>query len=151
MSEMSEERRFYVPPGGPPAPDPRNSEIYAIMGEENIFKMLADFYQELGASSISYMFPEDLVLASERSAAFFVSVLGGPPLYQQKYGPPMMRKRHMPFVIDENARQVWLACFKKTLIGADEKYKFPMDHMDSFWYFLDSFSGWMVNANSDKS
>lgn len=146
---MSEKRHIYVPPEGPPAADLRNLEIYAKMGEDNIFKMLADFYKELEHSSIRSMFPEDMALASQKSAAFFVFLLGGPPLYQQKYGPPMMRKRHMPFAIDEQARQVWLACFQKTLKEADKKYHFPMEHMESFWQFLEKFSSWMVNTKTN--
>jgi hemoglobin len=143
---MTQERQFYIPPGGPPqgvSPDPR---IFAHMGEENIFKMIEDFYLELEKSSIRSLFPENMKEASRRSAAFFVFLLGGPPLYQQQFGPPMMRKRHLPFRIDEPARQVWLACFKKTLQDADKKYGFPMEHAENFWRFLDQFSAWMVNT-----
>lgn len=142
----AEERRFYVPPGGPPqgiTPDPL---IYQQMGEDQIFKMLEDFYLELEKSSIRSMFPQDMREASRRSAAFFVFILGGPPMYQQLYGPPMMRRRHMPFVIDEEARQVWLSCFRTVLREADKKYHFPMECMEGFWRFLDQFSVWMVNA-----
>jgi hemoglobin len=83
--------------------------------------------------------------ASKKSAAFFVTVLGGPPLYFEKYGPPRMRARHLPFEIDEHARQVWLGCFERTLDGADVKYQFPKQYMESFKDFLKNFSAWMVN------
>jgi len=115
------------------------------MGEENIFRMMSDFYKELEKSPIRRFFPSDMEEASKKSAAFFVTVLGGPPLYFEKYGPPRMRARHLPFEIDEGARQVWLACFEKTLEGADTKYQFPMEYMESFTQFLKSFSAWMVN------
>ena len=140
------ERIIYTPSGGPsqgPGPDP---EIYQRMGEENIFKMMSDFYEELEKSPIRHMFPSDMKAASEKSAAFFVTVLGGPPLYIQRYGPPRMRARHLPFVIDEPARQVWLACFHKTLEQAAEKYQFPQEHLQGFKDFLESFSAWMVNS-----
>lgn len=142
----TEERKFYVPPGGPPQdinPDP---QIYQRMGEDQIYKMLEDFYLELEKSSIRHMFPQDMREASRRSAAFFVFIMGGPPIYQQLYGPPMMRRRHMPFLIDEEARQVWLSCFRNILHDADKKYHFPMEYMDGFWRFLDQFSAWMVNT-----
>lgn len=138
--------QFYVPPGGPPQGITPNPEIFAIMGQERIFKMLEDFYLELEKSSIRHLFPQDMVEASKKSAAFFVFILGGPPLYHQQFGPPMMRKRHMPFAIDENARQVWLSCFRVVLQDADKKYGFPMQHMEGFWHFLEQFSGWMVNT-----
>ena len=115
------------------------------MGEANIFKMMSDFYKELEKSEIRNLFPEDMEEASKKSAMFFVTVLGGPPLYFQKFGPPRMRARHLPFEIDEQARQVWLACFERTLEDADKKYNFPMQYMPSFKDFLQNFSAWMVN------
>jgi hemoglobin len=140
------DRPIYVPPSGPPQSGP-SRDIYALMGEENIFKMLADFYQELGKSSIASMFPADLTEASQKSAKFFVQVLGGPPLYVIDHGPPRMRARHIPFEIDEAARQVWLSCFMKVLENADKNYNFPMQHMVGFKDFLEGFSAWMVNKS----
>ena len=140
------ERPIYIPPGGPPrvaAPDPA---IYEVMGEANIFAMLEDFYRELELSSLRAMFPPNMVKASQKSAAFFVGLLGGPPLYHERYGNPMMRARHMPFVIDEAARQEWLACFNRVLDHAPEKYNFPPEHLPGFRAFLEGFSGWMVNT-----
>lgn len=144
---MSQERHIFVPPEGPPQNVQPNPAIYALMGEDNIFKMLEDFYRELEHSEIRHLFPEDMVAASKKSVMFFVFIMGGPPLYQQVHGAPMMRRRHMPFVIDEHARQVWLSCFKKVLANADTAYAFPMQHIDSFWNFLDKFSRWMVNTD----
>ena len=139
------ERIIYTPPGGPPPGPGPNSEIYRTMGEDNIFKMMSDFYKELDKSEVRRLFPADMEEASKKSAAFFVTLLGGPPLYLQKYGPPRMRARHIPFEIDETARRVWLGCFEKTLEGADVKYQFPRQHLEGFKDFLKSFSAWMVN------
>jgi hemoglobin len=138
-------RVIYTPPSGPPQGPGPDSGIYKIMGEENIFRMMSDFYKELEKSEVRHLFPADMEEASRKSAAFFVTVLGGPPMYFEKYGPPRMRARHLPFEIDEHARQVWLGCFEKTLEGADLKYQFPMEYMPGFKEFLRSFSGWMVN------
>jgi hemoglobin len=115
------------------------------MGQANIFKMMFDFYKELEKSEIRHLFPPDMEQASRKSALFFVTLLGGPPLYFEKFGPPRMRARHLPFVIDEQARQVWLGCFEKVLDGADVKYQFPAQHVQGFKDFLKSFSAWMVN------
>jgi hemoglobin len=140
------DRIIYTPPGGPPQGPGPNSAIYRIMGEANIFRMMADFYRELEKSEVRPLFPADMEQASKKSAEFFVTLLGGPPLYMQKYGPPRMRARHIPFEIDERARQIWLSCFDRVLEGADVKYQFPMEHMQSFKDFLKSFSAWMVNT-----
>jgi hemoglobin len=138
------ERNIYTPPGGPPQTGP-SREIYALMGEENIFKMLSDFYRELEKSPIRHLFPPDMQEASQKSAKFFVQVLGGPPLYVIDHGPPRMRARHLPFEIDETARQIWFGCFMKTLEKAEEKYRFPSQYLQGFKDFLQDFSSWMVN------
>jgi hemoglobin len=134
-------------PSDIPAP---SREIYALMGEDNIFRMLEDFYRELEQSAIRGLFPADMVAASRKSAAFFVGLLGGPPLYQQRYGQPAMRARHMPFRIDKPARDEWLACFERVLEGAVEKYHFPPHHLEGFRDFLRGFSMWMVNTAPDE-
>ncbi|MBA2728963.1 MAG: hypothetical protein H0U49_12430, partial [Parachlamydiaceae bacterium] len=61
-------------------------------------------------------------------------------------GSPMMRQRHMPFRIDEEARQVWLSSFRKVLDGHEDIYSFPIEYRDEFWEFLEKFSAWMVNT-----
>lgn len=136
---------FYVPPGGPPRVAPPSREIYAAMGEAGIWQMITDFYAELAQSAIRDMFPRELDESVNRSAAFFVGLLGGPPLYHQRYGNPMMRARHMPFAINEAARQEWLACFERVLADATARYGFPAEHLPGFHHFLVAFSGWMVN------
>jgi hemoglobin len=139
-------RTIYVPPGGPPRVNPPSQEIYAVMGDDNIVQMLEDFYRELEGSWLRPMFADDMVAASRKSAAFFVGLLGGPPLYHQLYGNPAMRARHMPFPIDEAARQEWLRCFDVILADAPARYNFPAVHLAGFRAFLDGFSGWMVNT-----
>ena len=140
------ERAIYVPPGGPPRVNPPSQAIYAVMGDDNIVQMLEDFYRELEGSWLRPMFADDMVAASRKSAAFFIGLLGGPPLYHQLYGNPAMRARHMPFPIDEAARQEWLRCFDVVLADAPARYNFPAEHLVGFRAFLDGFSGWMVNT-----
>lgn len=128
-------------------------EIYAAMGDENITRMIQDFYVELERSSIRNMFPADMRQAAEKSAAFFIGLLGGPPLYQQRYAiacdcrNPMMRARHLPFPINQQARDEWLACFERVLEHATERYNFPPQHLDGFREFLRGFSLWMMNSD----
>jgi hemoglobin len=138
-------RVFYTPPGGPPQGPGPSPEIYRNMGEANIFNMMLDFYKELEKSEIRHLFPPDMEQASKKSAAFFVGLLGGPPLYVQQYGSPRMRARHLPFEIDEPARRIWLRCFDRVLEDAETKYNFPPQHLKGFKDFLQSFSAWMVN------
>ena len=144
--EFVSNREFYIPPIDPRQIPPPSREIYAVMGERNIFLMLADFYAALEQSSIRALFPADMREASEKSAAFFVTLLGGPPLYQERYGNPMMRARHAKFIIDPAARQVWLDCFEAVLAEAPARYGFPAEQLEGFKEFLRGFSMWIVNT-----
>jgi hemoglobin len=143
---MQNPRDIYTPnvnPGSIPGP---SREIYAKMGGDNVYRMLEDFYGELGRSEIRELFPPDLVEASKRSAAFFVQLLGGPPEYNERFGNPRMRARHLPFRITTEARDEWLRCFERVLVDAPAKYAFPEEHLEGFKGFLRGFSMWMVNT-----
>ncbi|MBC7659529.1 MAG: hypothetical protein H7249_07445 [Chitinophagaceae bacterium] len=136
---------IYTPADGPRGTVAPYRGLYEIMGEDNIKTMLRDFYRKLGTSKIAGMFTGDLDKASERSALFFIGLMGGPPLYHQTYGPPRMRARHIPFRITEDFRQEWLRLFNEVLDDSD-RYQFPDAHLPEFRAFLEGFSSWMVNS-----
>lgn len=134
-------RRIYVPAEGPPRENPFYLGFYAEFGEENARNLVSIFYDEIAISPIKDMFPQDLSFSKVRTADFLIQVMGGPPYYSQKYGPPRMRARHFPFEIDEYARQVWLQCFATAMekLGLEERFKVIL------WKFVENFSKWMVN------
>ncbi|MEM1331293.1 MAG: hypothetical protein AAGG07_12105 [Planctomycetota bacterium] len=140
---------IWTPPTGPPANANVPRDVYERVGEEPIRDLLRDFYRRLAESPVAYLFPteaEELAEAAERSADFFVFLLGGPPLYQQRHGPPMMRARHMPFAIDLEARNAWMGCFVQALDASIERGGYPADRRDDLVNFLRGFSLWMVNV-----
>jgi len=139
-------RPIHTPLGPPPQGPPPSPAILAAMGEDGVARMLSDFYAQLEQSEIRALFPDDLQAAANRSACFFIQVLGGRPLYSQRYGPPRMRQKHEPFEIDAAARATWLAAFDRVLERAPAAYAFPPEQLPGFRAFLQSFSGWMVNA-----
>lgn len=138
-----------MPPIDPAAIAAPSREIYAAMGEAAIVRMIEDFYRELERSSLRPLFPADMMAAAQRSAAFFVGLLGGPPLYHQRHGNPMMRARHLPFRITPTARAEWLGCFECVLADAPARYGFPSEHLAGFRAFLRDFSMWMVNTQDE--
>lgn len=126
-----------------------NPAIYAAMGEDNIIAMVRAVYRNLAKSSIAEMFPSneaDLMAAADKSALFWITACGGPPLYQQKFGHPRMRARHLPFVITEARRQAWVEAWKPVLAVAPEQFNMPIEHRASFLAYIESFSTWMVNS-----
>ena len=53
--------------------------------------------------------------AREKLIKFLSGWLGGPQLYVEQYGHPMLRARHMPFPIAERERDEWLWCMRRAL------------------------------------
>lgn len=150
---MERTRPVFTPPSGPPQGPRPPATVLDALGIDGVFRLLEEFYIELGQSAVAHLFPTDpaeLHRASQRSAAFFVQLLGGPPLFSQHVGPPRMRARHIPFEIDEAARKEWLACFARVLDQAGERHGFPAADQKPFRAFLVSFSAWMVNVGPES-
>jgi len=145
---MSDPNNPYTPTMNPADIAGPSREIYARMGRENLYRMIEEFYRELGSSAIRSMFPDDLVASSKRSAAFFAQLTGGPQEYTERHGPPRMRARHLAFRITAQARAEWLACFERILQRAVKDFTFPAEHLEGFRQFLEKFSLWMVNTNN---
>ena len=146
---MNDQRTPYTPNMNPAEIAGPSREIYARMGRENLYRMFEEFYRELGASPIRSMFPQDLAASSRKSAAFFAQLTGGPQEYSERFGPPRMRARHLPFKITPQARAEWLSCFERILLRAVDDFAFPAEHLDGFRQFLQKFSLWMVNTADD--
>ena len=146
MTRPERTKPVHLPEGGPPQMELPPPAILEALGEEGVFALLAAFYVRLEDTELRSWFPEDMHEASEHSAAFFVQVMGGRPLFVERHGPPRMRLRHIPFEIDEHARRVWLDAFDATIDGLIEKGRFPGEHAEAFRAFLDGFSSWMVNV-----
>ncbi|MEM7630033.1 MAG: hypothetical protein AAF356_11535 [Planctomycetota bacterium] len=143
------DRDIYTPPAGPPQTDRIPPAVYEAMGADNIYAFSEAFYKRLGASTIAHLFPTTpggLKLASQKSGAMFIFLFGGPHEYQRRFGPPRLRMRHLPFVIDENARQEWLRCLRETLAEAPRLFSMPAEHVPAIDTFMTDFSAWMVNA-----
>ena len=119
--------------------------ILAFLGEIGIRQLVSDHYDLLAQSDIKELFPKNSVAleaAKERSADFFVQVMGGHPYYNENRGNPMMVKRHLPFKITADARKTWLNCYKELL----PKLNLPDNLLKSYWDYLNVFSAWMVNT-----
>ncbi len=135
---------IYTPPSGPPqgsAP-----LLFPKMGRETLYQLSAAVYRNIGESDIASMFPEGeaLLAASRKQAEFLIGILGGPPIYMEKYGHPRMRARHLPFEIDESARQTWLRCFREAL-GDGSEWRLSPEEAAALLNWLEAFSAWMVN------
>ncbi|MCP5022615.1 MAG: hypothetical protein GY930_12680 [bacterium] len=149
MSQPKRTRPIHTPPGGEPIGIKPNEAIIEAIGQEGVFRILANVYKRLETASIRPLFAADLDTASWRAASYFVEAMGGRHLYSDSYGRPLMRERHLPIEIDEAARVEWLDCFKAALRDDIRDYNFPAEHLESMETYSDLFSKWMVNVESE--
>lgn len=59
--------------------------------------------------------PDDIDDVKTRLHSFLSGWLGGPITYPERFGPPMMRRRHMGFPIGPKERDIWLKCARTAL------------------------------------
>jgi len=97
-------------------PQPSMSPFEAIGGTEAIRRIAEAFYPLVQAHPlIGPLFPENIDSVMEKQILFLTQFFGGPPLYSDKYGHPMMRARHMPFEITPQRVEAWLSCMKQAM------------------------------------
>ena len=66
------------------------------------------------------MYPaHDLEGAQQRLRDFLVGRFGGPPRYIEQRGHPRLRMRHLPFPIDQAARDRWMQLMANAVAEAD--------------------------------
>jgi hemoglobin len=89
---------------------------FQLIGEENLKKLVADFYNGIASDDIlRRMYPTHLAPAEERLFWFLQQYLGGPATYNEKRGLPQLRKRHFPFPVDQAARDRWILLMERAL------------------------------------
>jgi hemoglobin len=88
-------------------------------GADGVRLLVHRFYQIMDelpeAYGIRKLHPSDLVASEEKLFLFLSGWLGGPPLYVERFGHPMLRRRHLPFPIGESERDQWLLCMQMAL------------------------------------
>ena len=91
----------YIPGSRPDVKLP-STEMFSILGEEGIRKLVSDHYDILSQSSVKELFPQDetgLERAKKHSSDFFIQICGGPMYFSKNRGKPMLYKRHLPHKI----------------------------------------------------
>lgn len=88
-------------------------------GEQGIRELVERFYALMDelpeARGIRALHPPDLSHAKERLFMFLSGWLGGPPLYEERFGHPRLRQRHLPFAIGNTERDAWMLCMTRAL------------------------------------
>ncbi len=97
----------------------KRSPYLQLGGDAAVRKLVDRFYdlmdEDKDVDTVRAMHPDDLTESRNKLYEFLSGFLGGPPLYHQNRGHPKLRMRHLPFKIDEQARDQWLSCMHRAL------------------------------------
>ncbi len=95
------------------------SHYQRIGGEKKVRALVTRFYQLMDelpeVYGIRKLHAENLQSAQEKLYKFLSGWMGGPQLYVEQYGHPMLRRRHLPFAIGNTERDQWLLCMNQAL------------------------------------
>ncbi len=102
-----------------------DSSFLAAGGYEGIRKLVVDFYDYMAslpeARAICKMHPQDIESSRDKLTRFLCGWLGGPKLYQEKFGPIRIPMAHIHLPIGVAERDAWLLCMQKAL--EDQPYE----------------------------
>ena len=116
----------------------------AVGGEEFFVKLVDGFYVGIETDEVLRpMYVDQGLTESRRHLTLFLQQYwGGPSIYQAERGHPRLRMRHMPFVIDDDARDRWIYHMHASLsqIEMDEALR------DQLWTYLVSAAHSLVNT-----
>ena len=116
----------------------------AVGGEDFVVKLVDGFYAGIESDEVlrPMYVDQDLTQARRHLTLFLQQYWGGPAISQAERGHPRLRMRHMPFVIDDDARDRWIYHMHASLsqIEMDEALR------DQLWTYLVSAAHSLVNT-----
>lgn len=116
---------------------------YDVIGEKALYDMIDYFYFLVeNDQRINHLFPGDFKETSRKQKQFLTQFLGGPDLYTQEHGHPMLKKRHMAFRITTYERDAWL----ENMYKAINKAQFPAGVGEYLYERLCLTANHMVNS-----
>ena len=128
--------------------EPRHPQTpYDLVGGEPMVRRLVDRFYDLmdedpDFHGIRKLHPEMLEGSREKLFKFLMGWLGGPPLYEQEFGHPRLRARHLPYAIASAERDQWMTCMMQAMadVGLNEELRRRL--AQSFFQTAD----WMRNT-----
>ena len=96
------------------------TSLYDLLGGEAALRRLTRRMYELmatlpEAAAARAVHPPDLSGSEQKFFEFMSGWLGGPPLFVEKRGPPMLRRRHFVARIGAPEVKAWLLCFETAM------------------------------------
>jgi hemoglobin len=121
-------------------------ELFSAIGEDGFTRLIAAFYRQVPDDDIlGPMYKgRDLAAAEQRLRDFLIYRFGGPERYIAERGHPRLRMRHVPFAIDQAARDRWFRLMSRAL----EEAQLPPEAERVLRGFLESTATAMINRAS---
>jgi hemoglobin len=93
---------------------------FDAVGGANAVRTLIDRFYDLmdlepAFAGIRALHPSALDGSRDKLYWFLSGWLGGPDLYQQRFGHPRLRARHLPYEIGMAERDQWMACMGQAM------------------------------------
>lgn len=134
-------------------PPPTNiidsGKLFQELGEHGLAALVKSFYARIPKDDIlGPMYPKhDLIGAEERLRDFLIFRFGGPSRYLAQRGHPRLRMRHMPFPIDQAARDRWIELMTSAIDETIDSEAFPQlpALREPLIAFFDSVATFLIN------
>ena len=126
--------------------EPDQQSAYDLIGGESVIKAMVERFYDLmdlepGFAALRASHGDSLEQARQKTFWFLCGWMGGPSYYEDRFGHPRLRMRHMPFKIGILERDQWLACMDQAMrdVGVEETFRQQL--AESFFRTAD----WMRN------
>jgi hemoglobin len=122
----------------------------AIGGDATVRALTRRFYELMDtlpeAARCRAIHPADLSGSEAKFYDYLTGYLGGPPVYVEKHGHPMLRRRHFVAPIGPAERDEWLLCFRRAMEETIENPKLR----DIIWPPIERLAFHMQNREADS-
>ncbi|CAH2713467.1 MULTISPECIES: globin [Neobacillus] len=89
---------------------------FEAIGEDRLHQLVDTFYGLVGQHpDLAPIFPNQFTEIARKQKQFLTQYLGGPSIYTEEHGHPMMRARHLPFPVTPTRAKAWLSCMKQAM------------------------------------
>jgi hemoglobin len=127
---------------------PQGPTPYTLLGGEAALRRMTDRFYDLMDEVPEYygirkLHPADLRGSRDKLFMFLSGWLGGPNLYVERHGHPMLRARHLPFPIGTAERDQWLACMLQAMEDTSVEETLRRKLIEAFYGTAD----WMRNRD----
>ena len=123
-------------------PGSNQATFFEVLGGvEKVRELVERFYDIMDsdpkAAGIRALHPADLTSSREKLFMFLTGWSGGPQLYIERYGHPMLRRRHLPFTIGETERDQWMYCMVRAMYDNGIEQPVMLKLTEALWDVAD--------------